>query len=121
MRSRTFEPERVDVTRIWHTGFQDQTTWDCVPHAVNMLLGCPYLKERDQHLTLQALARKNNKQNEQENKAKCGVYLTHFRKALTDGQSIFSIKFLFLWNRQETESNKGRGWCILDELEKRGH
>ena len=47
-----FEPEKVDINRIWHPGRQDQTTWDCVPHAMNMLLGCAYVKERDQHLCL---------------------------------------------------------------------
>ena len=81
----TFEPDQVDVNRIWHPGRQDQTTWDCVPHAMNMLLGCAYIKERSQHLCLSALARHNSKESEQQNKMTAGVYLSYFNKGITDG------------------------------------
>ena len=76
--SLKFEPEKVDIKRVWHPGYQDQGTNDCVPHSINLLLGCAYLKDRDQHLSLAALARKIKKQTEQEKKISLGCKLTKF-------------------------------------------
>ena len=120
-QSLKFEPEKIDIKKVWHPGYQDQGHNDCVPHSINMLLGCDYLKERDQHLSLAALARKNQKKKEQEKKIKIGCKLTKFKKAITDGKRIFSFNILFQWDKETTEKNLQKRRYILDEIESRGY
>lgn len=67
-----------------------------------MLLGCDYLKERDQHLSLAALAKQSKKETEKQMKIKIGCKLTNFKKAITDGKRIFSFKLLFQWSKETT-------------------
>ena len=86
-----------------------------------MLLGCSYLKERDQHISLVALARKNKKDLEKENKIKIGCYLTNFKKAITDGKSIYSFRLLFQWDLDMTKKKRQQGRSILDEIEERDY
>ena len=85
-----------------------------------MLLGCDYLKERDQHLSLTALAKQKKKETEKQMKIKIGCKLTNFKKAITDGKRIFSFKLLFQWSKETTQKKRRQGISILDEIEARG-
>ena len=67
------------------------------------------------------MARKNKKDLEKENKIRIGCYLTYFKKAITDGKSIYSFRLLFQWDTVMTKKMRQQGRSILDELEARDY
>ena len=114
-----FEPELIDFESTWHTGLQTQRWMDCVIHAVNMLLGFPYFKSKEQFLKLYCYVRSSSISKEGPKKAVKGLRLAGLHKFITGPECTYSPKLQFIWDAAEIESNQRRHRYITHELEDR--
>lgn len=106
----------MDLFSTWHPGKQDQTTWDCVIHALNFLLGFPYFQERDQFGRVQASSHHKSLEFEQEHKALKGALIWGLNRFAASEKSIFSLIKVLHWTQEDISSALKQKRYITDQL-----
>ena len=79
-----FEPDKVDFSRIWHTGFIASKFNDCLPLAINHAMGCMWFKKREQVQEIIKHTKHLRAEKAAEAKALNGLCIHNFKDMLCD-------------------------------------
>ena len=99
-----FIPQHVDIRSIWHTGYLTSKYSDCLPIAINHLLGCMWFQNREQvaRITNKKLKMKHTKIVDY--KERNGTCIDFFQNFICDEEHIYHFEQVFHWNNMDMES-----------------
>ncbi len=76
---------------------------DCVIHAINMLLGFPYFKSREQFIKVYAFVKRKSEQEVADVKQKKGLTLFGLKSFVASQSQTFTAALILEWNREQIE------------------